>query len=292
VNANRERNEPGNALGALGLILAAAGGARLSFAIPPSALALPRGAAWCLVAVGAVLLVAGLRKEYSGPRRWSALVPGLLALLVGAGFGLRSAQLQGARPATRTAEIESGSDLKVWVPRTGDPTSCALVVGGGLDVADAVAEALALEGVAAAAVPTWRPARLPQARVALSQLASGPCALVIDAQGGNAQPVLAAAPTFDRRVVLSAPAAEGFEAGSAPVPTLYLFGAADSWGHAQASALIQQLDGASGEPSVVRVFLGADRDFLVPRQHHWRQPGVLAEGYVRMMARWIQEGTA
>ena len=117
--------------------------------------------------------------------------------------------------------------------------------------------------------------------------------MIVDGRLDEPAALLEAAVGFNRAVAVSMQAADRIMAPRTAVPTLYLFGGADGSGHTHASALLGQLARAEGQDdSVLRVFLGGDRDLLLPRTHAWRQPGVLAPGYADMLARWILEGTA
>ena len=290
------KKEPGNALGALGLILAGVGGGRLVFEIPPDALSLSRGVALVLCWLGAGLLVAGLVKEWRGPRRWSALLPGVLALTVGglvAASGLSSEadrpEVDRVKLAAFAAKGAASATVRVSKDRSGLSEACALVIGGAEGVADAVASGLARLGIVTAVSQELSGSEAQAVQRMLSAQTGAPCSLVLDGREPSAVALLSATEAFDRHAVLSAPAADGFRPADPVVPTLYLFGAADGWGHQQASALMGDL---SSDDAVVRVFLAADREFLTPRDEPWRQPGVLAEGFVDMLARWIRTGEA
>lgn len=302
--------EPGNALGAVGLIATLLGGAALVYDVPPDTLAWPTWIAWPLAVGGIAMLLAGLAREWNGPARTSALVPGLAALALGAvvvGFavypifaGPRTDRLAIELPAAAGSEGSSAGpiDLVVYTPRHAEATSCALLTGIQPGLGRFTARELASRGVATAVATTSGLDDLPSARVGvLTELtrrsSADRCTLVAyDGTPGSAE-LLAAAADFDRAVAVSFQAASRVSAPRNAVPTLYLFGGMEPSGHEHARALHSQLGapGRDGLPeSVVRIFLGADADLMVPRDRPWLQPGRLPAGYVDMVALWAERG--
>ena len=140
----KPKKEPGNLLGALGLVLAAVGGGRLLFEVPPVALSLSRGLATAMVASGALLLLSGLIREWSGPRRWSALLPGLAALALGGWFGAEAANRSRNGPRMETITLRAGAHelrSQLYSPRDQAVQGCVVLLGGKADVSEATARA-------------------------------------------------------------------------------------------------------------------------------------------------------
>lgn len=303
-NAPARAKEPGNALGAVGLVVTMLGGAALVYDVPPDTLAWPSWVAWPMAVGGIVLLLAGLAREWRGPARRSALIPGLAALAVGSlvvGFAIYPA-LAGPRQ-DRIAIPKRGEDaaapleFSVYTPRHAEATSCALLIGVEEPLDRFTARELASRGVATgvARSGTIDPqSTLPHL---LEELASrsraAKCTLVAYGATPASADLLAAAEDFDRAVAVSFQAAKRVSAPRNAVPTLYLFGGMEPSGHEHARALHTQLGapGRDGLPvSVVRIFLGADANLMVPRDRPWIQPGRLPAGYVDMVALWAERG--
>jgi hypothetical protein len=291
------KKEPGNRLGAAGLVLAAIGGGRLLFDVPPVALSLPRSMAAVMAIAGALLLLGGLLTEWRGPRRWSALLPGVAALALGGWLGTQAVHRARSGPRIETVTLHEGAHelvSELYSPRDQEVQGCVVLLGGKTDVSEATARALAGRGLVALRTGVTSDQELSRLNASLrAELSLSDCGVIVDGRLEEPAALLEAAEGFKRAVAVSMQAADRIMAPRTAVPTLYLFGGADGSGHAHASALLGQLARAEGQDdSVLRVFLGGDRDLLLPRTHAWRQPGVLAPGYADMLVRWILEGTA
>lgn len=285
----RKTTEPGNVLGAIGLIVAAVAYGRLWFAVPPSALAVPRPVAWVLGVLGGGLLLAGLHREWTGPRRWSAIVPAVVACLGASALGL-SATLKHADVTSSALPADAVKS------RTVEPVACARLIGFPEDLSWALSRALAREGVLTSARPTTDAEEERTLRNSLSAQVEGPCGIALFGNAVDSDPPVegfgtVVRPRFDRMVRISTPVGPGFDASPRDQPTLYIYGGADGWGHGQASALQGHLANTS-RPATLRVFLGADRWLLVPRERPLLEPGLLPAGYAQMIARWIRTGEA
>lgn len=291
------KKEPGNRLGAVGLVLAAIGGGRLLFEVPPVALSLSRSMAAAIATAGALLLFVGLLQEWRGPRRWSALLPGLAALALGGWLGAEAANRSRSGPQVERVTLHTGAhelSSELYSPRDQEVQGCVVLLGGKTDVSEATARALAGRGLTALRTRVSSLEEFSQLGASLkAEMSLSDCGVIVDGRLEQPAALLEAAGDFNRAVAVSMQAADRIMAPRTAVPTLYLFGGADGSGHAHASALLGQLARGGGrDDSVLRVFLGGDRDLLLPRTHAWRQPGVLAPGYADLLARWILEGTA
>ncbi len=293
------RQEPGNRLGALGLLVAAVGAGGLAFEVPPDLLEIDAFLSWSFVALGLALLVAGLVHEWRGPKRWSALVPGLIALAFAAWAG-QAGFTESASRCNRSPIVVEGMGSVGWSCHgDGPPHAVAVLVrtpwARGVP---ALSRGLAERGVSVYAMdPTaWvadpRGVLTGVAERARADVGGLPLGVVSWGESARELADLAEFVDADFGVAVSMLALEPIDRlGELDVPVLFAYGVDDPSypGHGHASALVGAVGTVGVEGAVIRVFLGADRDLLVPVRRPFLQPTRLAAGWMDLLTGWIRD---
>lgn len=288
----RERTaaqEPGNRMGALGMFASLAGGWALIPEIPAVPVSWTRSGQALLI-IGVALALFGLHYEWKGPRRWSALLPGL-GLLV---FTMSMSGFAMARAAGYHVEsLDAPSEVAVRVPRGVEPSAAALVLHDAEEDADLMvrlSDALAREGVMTA--PLSLEAVAPEMVTTLRERAGDgvPVGVVAFGRAGAALPELDELP-IDYLVLMSASTEDGVVLSEEGPALLGLYGFDDEVinPHAEAQRLMAVF-ADSGRPSQnVQMFLGADHEL-----RRSEQPGFLPAGFaislVELLSGWMAGG--
>ena len=293
--------EPGNRLGAVGLLAVVVGAGGLAFEVPPDLLTIGSTVGWGLLLLGLALLGAGLIHEWNGPRRWSAVVPGILALAFG-GWAFGASADQSLRRCDRSTLRVEGAGRVGWSCVTGDePVAAAILVESPwARGVEALARGLAERGIVPYVVDAgaWvrNPVRvLPAiAAKARTDLDGVPVGVLSWGEVARELPTFGSLTEADFAIALSVLALDPIE-GLADVgtPMLFAFGIMDATypGHGHAGAMVEAVGELQIEDAAIRVFLGADRDLLTPVARPSIQPTRLASGWLDLLSDWIAQAS-
>ncbi len=130
---------------------------------------------------------------------------------------------------------------------------------------------------------------------ARSQAGDLPLGVVAWGETARSLPDLSEIVDADFAVALSALALEPIEGlDRLARPVLFAYGVDDATyaGHGHASALNEAVGAAGMDRATIRVFLGADRDLLVPVTRASLQPTRIAPGWIDLFTSWIRDATA
>ena len=308
--------EPGNYAGAFGLLLMLLGVAGYLIERPPGVLDFGELWGWVLAAAGFALCLWGVVHEWRGPRRRSALLPGVAGIVFAWWLGWAAAEQTRLVYTPVSVSYEGDGtrfDGLLYLPRTERPTA-GVVIAPGRDELSArsmrsLGRSLARSGVAALVYHRqgWgRPPRPVDARsrMALAEdvaraarfLAGRPrvdgerVGVLAFGEQGWALPLAAELdPAMSFAVLASTPVP--WPDGLTPprVPTLALYGTAEGGAEGlgvayEASAVLER----EGHPdSRVRVFIRAGELLQDPGDFGtWIQPRY-ASGMVDFVATWV-----
>ncbi len=309
--------EPGNRAGGAGLIVLLVGAAGYLIERPPSALDFGEQWGWTLVFGGFALCVWGVVREWRGPRRRSALLPGVAALTFAWWLGWVAAEntvlIYRSQPVEFTRDDIRYRGL-LYLPRAERPRPGIAFLPGRDHQAPralrSMARSLARAGIAALIYERssdWqRPPRpiddrsrqalaLDAARAARflagqTAVAGGRVGLMGYGEQGWVLPAAAeSSPSVSFVVSVSTPLPLPDSVKPAEVPTLAMYGTGDPdfdglAAAYQASGLLTD----EGHPdSRVRVFIRAGRSMQAPSRYgNWFRPRY-AHGLVDFVAHWV-----
>ncbi|MEZ4416854.1 MAG: hypothetical protein R3E10_13980 [Gemmatimonadota bacterium] len=286
------RKEPGNRAGALGLLPALLG----AWALIPEVPALPpewsASFGWSFLALGILLAATGLVIEWRGPRRWSALVPGIVLLdfclaLAGVAAWRTTLSLSAYAP-----EMPTGS--RVYEPARGEAETGVLLAARGQDdwrLMQRLAAALARNGVLAVVLAdgaTPLPADLEAVRalgpgvVRVGALAFGPA-------GSDPGCLEEADPDFLALVSVPLDADPALGPDGPDLLGVYGFDDAVISPHVDGQRLAAAF-AASGRPrQAVRLFIGSDHQLRRSRGGGLL-PAPFGAGFVGRLVSWMEGG--
>lgn len=130
---SKASKEPGNSAGAAGLLLVILGTAGYLIERPPGILDMGEHAGWVLWAAGLALCLWGVIHEWRGPRRRSALTPGVAGIVFAWWLGWVAAEqtrLVYTPQAVRFEQEGARYEGTLYLPRAGRATSGVVVLPG------------------------------------------------------------------------------------------------------------------------------------------------------------------
>jgi len=242
--------------------------------------------AQALLILGVALALFGLQYEWKGPRRWSALLPGLVLLL----FTMAISGFALARTAGyQTDRLDTDPAVALRVP-SGPPSAAALLLHDApedSDLLSRLADALAREGIMAASdgLDTTEPDVLQRLRERAGP--DVPVGIIAFGEAGLALEELDALP-IDYLVLMSASVEEGVTLPSDGPALLGLYGFDDAVinPHEQAQRLMAVF-AESGRPRQnVQMFLGADHQLRRSEQSGFLPAG-FAISLIELLSNWM-----
>lgn len=308
--------EPGNSAGALGLLLVVTGTAGYLIERPPGFLDLGERWGWALWVGGLAFCIWGVIHEWRGPRRRSALTPGIAGIVFAWWLGWAAAEHTWLVYTPQTVGfVEAGADFTgtLYLPRTERPTSGVVVLPGRGALRPralrSLGRSLAREGVAAMVYGRADLAGTPRpldgrtrdelardAARAIRYLAGRPRVdanrvgvMAFGEQGWVLPSVPEHSPAVSFVVLASTPMP--IPEGVAPpsVPTLALYGTGDSVvpGVPSAYQASEWLSEGGHPDRRIRVFIRAGHLLEAPGDFGmWIQPRY-ARGMVSFVANWM-----
>lgn len=276
---------PGNRVGAIGLFATLLGGWVLIPEIPAVSSSWS-SAGMALLVFGVAGALFGLHQEWRGPKRWSALLPGLVLLL----FTLVISSVALVRSAAYSVEALDAVGLAIRMPRGVDPGAGTLLVHGGQEDQELMmrlANALAREGVATAVVDTGSlgPVHVQALRDRMGR--DVPVGVLIFGDAGARLPQLDRF-SIDFLVLASAPISETLALGPKGPALLGVYGFNDSVinPHQHGQRLMGVFAKSGRRTQGVQMFLGADHQL-----RRTQQAGILPSGFttslVDHLAQWM-----